>query len=134
METTPRTFSSKASSIDFEKLYSQAVLTMCWRVTPNSMDPTLAPNESYRQLIVATMELIPKYWDLNEPQEIVEQGVKVGGHRVYFLRRILSSHDAIQWYKTAIKNDFIFLDGNSDKRILFQPHQEALKFLFSFCH
>ena len=126
METTPRTFSSKASSIDFEKLYSQAVLTMCWRVTPNSMDPTLAPNESYRQLIVATMELIPKYWDLNEPQEIVEQGVKVGGHRVYFLRRILSSHDAIQWYKTAIKNDFIFLDGNSDKRILFQPHQEEV--------
>lgn len=107
--------------IDFRRLYSQAVITMCWRVTPPSADARLAPSQSYRQLVVATVELIPKYWHLPENLTVGEQGVKVNEQRLYFIRRVVEATKGLDWYEQTMANGCVDMFWDNDKVVAMYP-------------
>lgn len=132
MGTDAQTEKSNSSTpIDFESLYSQAVITMCWRVTPPSKDPKLKAHESYRQLIVATVELIPNYMELSQiasnPINAVEQTEKFAGIRIYFIRFVVSSAEGVNWYEKAVTGGFITMFWDEEKPVWLGPYGKDIR-------
>ena len=126
MPTTPEIVSKTTPLIDFRRLYSQAVITMCWRLTRHK----LAENdgmENFRQLIFASLELIPSFVKISQmsPDSVLnaEQQAKFTGSRVFFIRFVVSALEGINWYEQSLKDGFIqmFWDGN--KLVEFHPYQ-----------
>lgn len=111
--------------IDFRSLYSQAVITMCWRVTPPSADVRLAPDQSYRQLVVATVELIPKYWHFPENLTVGEQGVKVNEQRLYFIQRVVEATKGLDWYEQTMANGCVDMFWDHHKVVAMHPLGEG---------
>lgn len=107
--------------IKFLSLYSQAVITMCWRVTPPSVDARLKPDQSYRQLVVATVELLPKYWHLPENLTVGEQGVKVNEQRLFFIRRVVEATKGLEWYEQTMANGCVAMFWDHDKVVAMHP-------------
>lgn len=128
IQTPPST-----SGIKFDELYSQAVITMCWRVTPLLSDEgSLGQDRSYRQLVVASIELIPQYWHLPANLSVSEQGVKIGKHRLFFIRLIVSANDGVAWYNQILRDKRVTMFWDKNKLVRFGPTLSADDQVFSF--
>lgn len=125
MPTTSETVSKTTPLIDFRRLYSQAAITMCWRLTRHKIAGD-AGMENHRQLIFASVELIPEYMKVfqESPGSVLdaEQQATFTGARVFFIRFVVSAAEGIDWYEQSLKDGFIrmFWDGN--KTVEFHPY------------
>lgn len=110
--------------IDFESLYSQAVITMCWRLTRHEIKGR-SGMENYRQLIFASVELIPNYMTISQfatdPVLGAERQEKFAGARLFFIRFVVPVRKGVEWYKKALKDGFITLFWDNDKQVQFHP-------------
>lgn len=126
MITTPETISKTTPLIDFRRLYFQAVITMCWRLTRHKIAGDVGM-ENHRQLIFASVELIPMYMKVlpTSPDSFLdgEKRTEFSGSRVFFRRFVVSATEGIGWYEQSLKDGFIqmFWDGN--KLVEFHPYQ-----------
>ena len=102
--------STMSSPIDFRSLYSQAVITMCWIITRHKTAET-PDEETFRQLVFASVELIPKFITLptvmSNPTRDMEQREKFSGFRIFFIRLIVSASQGMDLYEESLKNGIL---------------------------
>ena len=94
--------------------YKQAVITCAWFVTGG-----------YRQLIFGIVDFIPNF--LGDEQDIAEQGIKVKGRRMYYVRHVTSAEEGYRWYSGAIETGTVEMPWDDpSKRIALHGDNEAL--------
>ena len=137
MITTPETVSKTTPLIDFRRLYSQAAITMCWRLTRHKIAGD-AGMENHRQLIFASVELIPEYMKVfqESPGSVLdaEQQATFTGARVFFIRFVVSAPEGINWYEQSLRNGFIQMFWDNSKPVEFHPYHNDNIRLLSFPH
>ena len=93
--------------------YKQSVITCAWFVS-----------NGYRQLIFGMVDFIPRF--LGDEQGITEQGIKVKGRRMYYVRYVTSVEEGYRWYSGAIETGELEMPwDNPSKRIAFRGENET---------
>jgi len=104
---------------NIESNYKQAVITCAWFVTGG-----------YRQLIFGLVDFIPKF--LGDEQGIAEQGIKVKGRRMYYVRHVTSVEEGYRWYSSAIETGAVEMPwDDSSKRIALCGENETFDMVAS---
>ena len=118
------------SQIDFISLYPQAVITMCWAITCHEVSGT-SGKIPFRQLIFASVELIPNYVKLSKiasnPVKEAEQNAKFVGIRIFFIRFVVSSAEGVDWYEKAVKGGFITMFWDEEKSVWLGPYGKDIR-------
>ena len=118
------------SQIDFKSLYSQAVITMCWVVTCHE-NPRKTKKSPFRQLVFASVELIPNYMNLSQiastPAKDAEQTDKFAGIRIFFIRLVVSSAKGVDWYEKAVKEGHVTMFWDKEKPVWLGPYGKDIR-------